>query len=648
MPSKFTWRDLLALNSKEQSFNTPLSCICHIDINAFFSQFEQLRCKFTENDPVVCIQWNSLIAVSYAARKYGIKRMDSLEEAKKKCPKLIPIHTAVFKKGESFWSYKPFGYNIDPSNHKVSLDPYRRESRKILKCFQKYCDQVEKASVDEAFLDLGRIIFKEIMTCKFFGKIQNKFIHGDYKLDEKLPDLFDIVSHNSIEKDSEEYWKFLGDVFNPNKRSIFVDWDDISILIGSKHCFKIQQIIRNEFGYMTSCGVSNCKSISKLASDFKKPNGHTIIKTNCLEDFLDQGKFEITSFWTFGGIKGKELVEILGLPQENSISYIRESWPNSHLELLEYLKTKLLALSEFKTYSIKVESSQECELVCLKLYLLTRGQWKELVNPKPVVKNMSAVKNMRGGTCACLQDCYSWLKVFCSELSSRVNELEKEYNKAIIPKTIHVAFRGCEKYQFVKRSKSSGLLLTSSKTTYEALYKNAIELMQELDKAYKQVMYPLTNLNMSISNMEILSAGSSVIDLFQKNMNTKNTNDIVNTKDCGAPLEQATKKDAIASEGASFYQCDQCDMSFSEKKEYNEHVDYHYAMKLSENLNGADEFSTSLSYGERLLLFGNKSNHNNSISNSNNNNNNNGKVLKKKVETATTNKKVGILKYFDT
>ena len=96
--SKFTYKDLIDLNDRDKSYASPLSVICHIDLNAFFAQCEQLRLGLAESDPVVCVQWNALIAVSYAARDYGITRMDRLEQAKLKCPHLIPAHTAVSKR----------------------------------------------------------------------------------------------------------------------------------------------------------------------------------------------------------------------------------------------------------------------------------------------------------------------------------------------------------------------------------------------------------------------------------------------------------------------------------------------------------------------------------------------------------------------
>ena len=196
--SNYKWRDLLKLNSKNEAYLSPLSCIAHVDLNAFFAQVEQIRCGYSRDDPVVCVQWNSIIAVSYAARKYGISRMDSVKTAIEKCPNLVPIHTAVFKKGEDFWQYHD-GYgswNKDPNKrlspelYKVSLIPYRREGRKVLKVFQEYCDLVEKASVDEVFLDLGRLCFQRLLLLESNSDDDYFDLDIDYSVFQNIRDIF--------------------------------------------------------------------------------------------------------------------------------------------------------------------------------------------------------------------------------------------------------------------------------------------------------------------------------------------------------------------------------------------------------------------------------------------------------------------------
>jgi len=47
-------------------------------------------------------------------------------------------------------------------------------------------------------------------------------------------------------------------------------------------------------------------------------------------------------------------------------------------------------------------------------------------------------------------------------------------------------------------------------------------------------------------------------------------------------------------------------VTFTDQKALQEHADYHLALKLSEGLNGAEESSKNLSFGEKRLLFSRK------------------------------------------
>ncbi|CAN3479880.1 hypothetical protein DICA0_E19790 [Diutina catenulata] len=163
-PSKYTIHDLLVLANPATSYTSRLACVGFIDQNAFYAQVEQHRLQLDRKAPVVCAQWNSLIAVSYAARAYGINRMDSIDSARRKCPGLVAAHAAVYKKGESHWAYIDDG-ELRKQQHlyKVSLDPYRRESRKIIGVLASQCPVVQKASVDESFVDLGPMVVDELV-----------------------------------------------------------------------------------------------------------------------------------------------------------------------------------------------------------------------------------------------------------------------------------------------------------------------------------------------------------------------------------------------------------------------------------------------------------------------------------------------------
>ena len=65
------------------------------------------------------------------------------------------VHVATFN------MHDPIArYNSNPSQltHKVSLDIYRKASLNIFKIFQNHCTKVQKAGLDEAFLDVTDIV----------------------------------------------------------------------------------------------------------------------------------------------------------------------------------------------------------------------------------------------------------------------------------------------------------------------------------------------------------------------------------------------------------------------------------------------------------------------------------------------------------
>ncbi|KAI1316063.1 DNA-directed DNA polymerase eta rad30 [Mortierella claussenii] len=129
-------------------------CFIHIDL-------EQIRLGLTADVPLVSQQWNAIIAVNYAARKYGITRLHhNVFDAKQLCPDLVCAHVATLAPGDSKPDYYP-----SPSRytHKVSLDPYRKASARIFSVFQKFNVKYQKGGLDEVFMDVTDIVNQRIM-----------------------------------------------------------------------------------------------------------------------------------------------------------------------------------------------------------------------------------------------------------------------------------------------------------------------------------------------------------------------------------------------------------------------------------------------------------------------------------------------------
>ncbi|SCU88802.1 LAMI_0D11364g1_1 [Lachancea mirantina] len=606
--SSYKWSDLVDINSKTRSYTSRLACIAHIDVNAFFAQVEQIRCNYGRDDPVVCVQWSSIIAISYAARKYGITRMDSIQNALKKSDKIIPIHTAVFRKGEDFWQYHD-GYGIwneDSSKHitpeqfKVSLDPYRRESRKILKLVHEYCDLVEKASVDEVFVDLGRLCFYALLfdeSISGFGSLRDQFRNGNYELDDYLPP---VPLDLSLEYSGLVY----GADIDPQSTEVtFKDWDDVIFCLASQKTQEIRDQIEAVLGYTTSCGISRTKTLSKIGSNFKKPAAQTIIRNSMIEDFLDYEGVELTSFWSLGGTTGKEVSQLLSVPQEFPLRYVRDSWPISCEELRQYMKKRL---SDMNSSGVTFQTVDEAQISSLadKIFKLVRGDLKTAVNSKPMIKSMMSNKNLRGDSCKHFSDCMAWLEVFSGELNGRIHEMEQEHGMHFVPKTLTVSTRS---KTFERHSRSAPMTFNGSHLHSKDILELGTRLIKDLDLKFGQAdwYYPLTNVNMSLSNFEIVEAGRSIIDIFGRQAQVTKTDDgIVPDGTTGkassiSPSRASRAVDVIN----SHFECEPCGKTFENEEAFREHSDYHYALQLEQSYNGAKEDSTSLSYGERRLLF---------------------------------------------
>lgn len=133
--------------------------ILHIDMDAFYAQVEHRRTGIARDEPLAVQQWEGLIAVNYAARARGISRHMNVHEAKKACPELHCVHVEVISggKGEaSALEGDELATQLGRGDGKVSLGRYRTASAEVFAALQPF-GTVEKASIDEAYLDVTQV-----------------------------------------------------------------------------------------------------------------------------------------------------------------------------------------------------------------------------------------------------------------------------------------------------------------------------------------------------------------------------------------------------------------------------------------------------------------------------------------------------------
>ena len=156
--------------------------IFHIDANAFYASCEIAENGSLKNKPVVIAPNRSkgiILTASYEVRKYGVVSGMPLFMARKLCPKMIVI---------------------EPNMHL-----YEKYSEKLTNYFFSVCEKVEKASIDEAYLDVTEESKKYKNPYLFAQKIQLDILKK-----YKIPVSIGISTNKFLAKMASDYKKPLG------------------------------------------------------------------------------------------------------------------------------------------------------------------------------------------------------------------------------------------------------------------------------------------------------------------------------------------------------------------------------------------------------------------------------------------------------
>ncbi|KAF2104629.1 DNA/RNA polymerase [Rhizodiscina lignyota] len=462
--SQFTFKQLHQLSLSSTA--TPLRVIAHIDLDAFYAQCEQIRLNLPDTTPVAVQQWQALIAINYPARKFGLSRHITASEAKKLCPELVCQHVATWKEGDEKWAYHEDAYK-HIGTYKVSLDPYRMESKKILACIKETLPEklqrVEKASVDEVFLDLSAQIHSILL--ERYPQLQGPPPYDDPT--ENLPtppsSALDWSADSLVDLDEKE------------TEDDDPDWDDVAMLIGSEIVREVRAAVREKLKYTCSAGIARNKMLSKLGSGHNKPNGQTVVRNRAIQQFLSSFKF--TKIRNLGGKLGDEVVagfntdtvkELLDVPQDQLQKRLGDdtgSW----------------------------------------LYQTIRGEDHSEVNPRTQIKSMLSAKSFRPSINTFEQG-VRWLRIFVADIFSRCVEEGVLENKRR-PKTINLHHRQGGQ----TRSKQSPI--PQGKTlTEELLFDLAKNLLAQV--VVDGRAWPCANLSLSVGGFEDGVTGNKGIGTF--------------------------------------------------------------------------------------------------------------------------------------
>ncbi|KAJ5495368.1 hypothetical protein N7539_000484 [Penicillium diatomitis] len=455
--SRFTHRQLHLL--RQGSTATPLRAIAHIDLDAFYAQCEMVRLGTPRDTPLAVQQWGSLIAVNYAARPFGVTRMITAPEARKACPNIVLQHVATFREGEGGkWAYRDDS-SMNISTDKVSLDPYRAESRKILKTMKEALEQwcttesdgdtyrytqglsaaLEKASIDEVFIDLSPLVYSVLL--------------------QRYPELRPGLQEENRDWHPEDC---LVDLDLHEREEDDPDWDDIVMLVGSEIVRAVRQAVWDVLHYTCSAGLARNKMLAKLGSACNKPDKQTVVRNRAVQHFL--GGYRFTQIRMLGGKLGDQITSFFGTEKVSELLNVP----------LEQLRAKL----DDHTASW--------------LYGIIRGEDRSEVNSRTQIKSMLSAKSFRPSINT-LEQAEKWLHIFAADIYGRLVEDGVLENRRR-PKVITLHHRTAQ-------TRSRQIPIPASNIIDESLL---FELARTL---MRQVMtdgqpWPCSNLSLSVSSFE--------------------------------------------------------------------------------------------------------------------------------------------------
>ncbi|KAJ7116403.1 DNA polymerase eta [Mycena epipterygia] len=464
-----TYRTLFAQNL---GVRDPLRVIALCDSDAFYAACEMVRLGIPDK-PLVVLQWQMLIAVNYPARKFGITRMMNIQDAKERCPELVVIHVATYKEGE-----KEPGYweNPDSRTHKISLDLYRRESVKMLQMYKDGLPEnteVEKASIDEAFMDLTRPVRQILLErYPYLAHVPEDALSG---LDTPLPPAPQVS------------WNGLGTIvpIDPAQESKEEDdipstWHDVALSIAAELMEKVRQQISVKLRYTTSAGIARNKFLAKLCASYRKPMNQSILRNAAIPNYIKPMAFQKIRF--LGGKLGDAVAS------EYGSSTVADLLPIS----LDEMQNK------FGEESIWI-------------YEVLRGiDHSEVKEKQTLNKSMLASKNLPQPITK-LSEGYQWIRVLAAELALRLNEA-RETTPNLWPKTIVLNARNV-KAQESRRSKQAPWPFVRE-VTVDIIAAAADKLWKEL--VDPRVPMKIIGISLGFTGIEGVESGLKSIDTFFK------------------------------------------------------------------------------------------------------------------------------------
>ncbi|XP_064604058.1 DNA polymerase eta-like isoform X2 [Liolophura sinensis] len=289
------------------------------------------------------------------------------DEAKEKCPAIQLVQ-------------------VEEARGKANLSKYRAAGVEVIEVLSRFSSCVERASIDEAYIDLTQEVGKrladlgegEIITA---NQLPNTFIQG-WKPDS------DKIEEDAGREMGVSDW--LGSVFDPEND----DPQQRALAMGAMVAEEMRAAVYAETGFRCSAGIGHNKMLAKLVCGFHKPNKQTVIPQSSVPAMFNC--MPLRKVRNFGGKMGAAIMEKYAIENMGELCAVEEA----------DLK---------KSFGDKTGKW---------LYQICRGIDHEPVSPRQLPKSIGCSKNFMGKECLdTKKKVQHWLQQLGSEV---VERLEKD------------------------------------------------------------------------------------------------------------------------------------------------------------------------------------------------------------------------------
>ncbi|VAH79840.1 unnamed protein product [Triticum turgidum subsp. durum] len=240
---------------------------------------EQRRNPALKGQPTAVVQYNDwkgggLIAVSYEARKFGVKRSMRGDEAKNVCPGINLVQVPV-------------------SRDKADLNVYRNAGSEVVAILSTK-GKCERASMDEVYLDLTDAA-KEML-------LESPPESSESIFDEATKsNILDLPSDVGEREENVKAWLCRADA----------NYQDKLLACGAILVAQLRVKVLEETQFTCSAGIAHNKMLAKLVSGMHKPAQQTVVPSSSVQDFL--ASLPVKKMKQLGGKLGSSLQGDLGV-----------------------------------------------------------------------------------------------------------------------------------------------------------------------------------------------------------------------------------------------------------------------------------------------------------------------------------------------